>query len=837
MANKPSNHAGIRGVAGHDQSCLSVNSPFPGNMYNSPLFSLIHEHDKGDRGLKSMSMSAMYNQGDDCVYENLAFDMGQNRENKVASQGGSSPHKDHLKDNEQIHYVSYEEDTDGPSMVIPVNELETDLSKELKYLIPIKEYCGRTLHHQKIVYKTIPNACFNCMKMGYFIKECPDMKPQSSQPVPDPEKKDDLQPVGKKNAPRTFKNNKASSSRNRNSFSPLLEEVFDPLDNVDVPSEAQVKSAKDDTPHVDVQLSNSNNDKGKKVSKENVGSFPLSNNDKGKKVSKENVGSFPPNSLVVERGSASTSSSDGEEYSIPNTQVVDKDTEEDIFAAQLQDQDNCVIFCRRFRAKRRRRSLGACASHGRSKVILIVVLTWGMCSDQMSPSSLGTLSSAELWDNSSGGLTEFRQNDGPDAAFFQAGFSSMVQQLSESHNHVTQLECELIGLKEEKLKQEHQNHVYVTRLTDQIRILEQKAELDLQELKRRQNQIEAEVPSLEEQIKSLKSVLHDLNVSEALYSELTAIPKESQTIREHIMILAYEKMLNCQNDLQSTRQERDVSREALSRANNEVQKLRREMQRSAASDAIEKQTKDKEIEALISRNERLETEIQKISLELQVSSAKGALYDEAYSNGQYRALEEQLHKLETEKAGQQDRIRELEEAQRCFYDRVLSNEDTAQASREQGLQIQEDSYSVLGCDTARRSPDGHSSTQEEISDLRKEFDEARAGGELEGEFQPLVGKELKVIKEQVQAIKKHEATSSWVEVITKTQKKVERRRSGFGSQRRAKAKRYQPPPPPSSHVRGATKTHNSFACEDHRPQRSRPTQGRSEGAHGTNGDR
>ncbi|MCO5599710.1 hypothetical protein L7F22_053815 [Adiantum nelumboides] len=113
-----------------------------------------------------------------------------------------------------------------------------------------------------------------------------------------------------------------------------------------------------------------------------------------------------------------------------------------------------------------------------------------MCSDQMSPSSLGTLSSAELWDNSSGGLTEFRQNDGPDAAFFQAGFSSMVQQLNESHNNVTQLECELKALKEEKLKQEHQNHVYVTRLTDQIRILEQKAELDLQELKRRQNQVD-----------------------------------------------------------------------------------------------------------------------------------------------------------------------------------------------------------------------------------------------------------------------------------------------------------------------------------------------------------
>ncbi|KAI5071723.1 hypothetical protein GOP47_0013974 [Adiantum capillus-veneris] len=258
---------------------------------------------------------------------------------------------------------------------------------------------------------------------------------------------------------------------------------------------------------------------------------------------------------------------------------------------------------------------------------MLARVTQGMCSDQMSPSSQGTLFSAELWDNSSGGLAE-SQNDGPVAGLFQAGFSSMVQQLSESHNHVAQLECELKSLKEEKLKREYQNHVCVTRLKDQIRILEQKTDLDLEELKRRQNQIEAEVPSLEEQIKSLKYVLHDLNISETLYSELTSIPKESRTIREHILILAYEKMLKYQNDLQSTRHERDTSREALSRANDEVQKLRREMQRSAASDAVEKQAKDKEIEALISRNEQLETELQNISLEVQVSSAKGALYDE-----------------------------------------------------------------------------------------------------------------------------------------------------------------------------------------------------------------
>ncbi|MCO5572003.1 hypothetical protein L7F22_025754, partial [Adiantum nelumboides] len=67
-----------------------------------------------------------------------------------------------------------------------------------------------------------------------------------------------------------------------------------------------------------------------------------SNNEKGKKVSKENVGRSPPNSPVVERDATSSSSSDGERYSIPNTQAVNKVIEEDIFAAQFQDQDNVI---------------------------------------------------------------------------------------------------------------------------------------------------------------------------------------------------------------------------------------------------------------------------------------------------------------------------------------------------------------------------------------------------------------------------------------------------------------------------------------------------------------
>ncbi|MCO5571157.1 hypothetical protein L7F22_024891 [Adiantum nelumboides] len=131
--------------------------------------------------------------------------------------------------------------------------IEIDLSKDLKYAIPVKDSCGRTLHIKKVVYKTLPNACFNCMKLGHFIKECPELKKEDPVPAAtEPEKKDDFQPVERKSVSRSFKNNKASSSRNRNSFSPLLKEVFDPLEYTKDQGDAQPQMANENASHSDI---------------------------------------------------------------------------------------------------------------------------------------------------------------------------------------------------------------------------------------------------------------------------------------------------------------------------------------------------------------------------------------------------------------------------------------------------------------------------------------------------------------------------------------------------------------------------------------------------------
>ncbi|MCO5551021.1 hypothetical protein L7F22_004516 [Adiantum nelumboides] len=137
------------------------------------------------------------------------------------------------------------------------------------------------------------------MKMGHFIKDCPDLKPQTPPAEASTEKKDDFQNVAKTCVPKNNKGNKASSCRNRNSFSPLLEDVFDPLVCT------------------------------------NPVLYPQHDNAKS-----PNINSHEKATSII-----SDSSSDAESEGIPNTQLEETMVaEEDLFAAQLQAHDNMVKF-------------------------------------------------------------------------------------------------------------------------------------------------------------------------------------------------------------------------------------------------------------------------------------------------------------------------------------------------------------------------------------------------------------------------------------------------------------------------------------------------------------
>ena len=49
------------------------------------------------------------------------------------------------------------------------------------------------------------------------------------------------------------------------------------------------------------------------------------------------------------------------------------------------------------------------------------------------------------------------------ANMFKDGFKNMVQQLQDKQSHILKLENEIKQLKEEKMKQEYQNHICVAR--------------------------------------------------------------------------------------------------------------------------------------------------------------------------------------------------------------------------------------------------------------------------------------------------------------------------------------------------------------------------------------
>ncbi|MCO5548271.1 hypothetical protein L7F22_001728 [Adiantum nelumboides] len=67
------------------------------------------------------------------------------------------------------------------------------------------------------------------MKQGHFIKDCPDLKPYEPKEEVGQQNEVAFQPFPKSNTVKTNKGPRNNDNRNRNSYSPLLDDVFDPL--------------------------------------------------------------------------------------------------------------------------------------------------------------------------------------------------------------------------------------------------------------------------------------------------------------------------------------------------------------------------------------------------------------------------------------------------------------------------------------------------------------------------------------------------------------------------------------------------------------------------------
>ncbi|CAM6102354.1 unnamed protein product [Calypogeia fissa] len=325
---------------------------------------------------------------------------------------------------------------------------------------------------------------------------------------------------------------------------------------------------------------------------------------------------------------------------------------------------------------------------------------------------------------------------------FRDEVERLVQQLGDSRILVATLMAEINILHQEKSRQDAQQGLVIKRLEEEVVHLQRQAHKDLGLLKARQDQIELDVPILEEQLKSLKDVLHDLNISETLYVELMATSDEKRSVKAHLQILAYQKMNNMKDALESMRKERNTSREALARENDEVEKLKREMHRTMAEVALRKMESGDEMGALKARNERLEAEVRETRLHLEVLKAKGSMYDEVkekldkseqnvmeaesqkavltaqlqlvndekqqlsstikdkdhcldllnmdkvYLSREVKAQLDHVKKLEQDLERQQEKTKALRSTKKELYDKVLNDGKDNQAANEQRLQAE-----------------------------------------------------------------------------------------------------------------------------------------------------
>ncbi|KAL2609123.1 hypothetical protein R1flu_027696 [Riccia fluitans] len=282
----------------------------------------------------------------------------------------------------------------------------------------------------------------------------------------------------------------------------------------------------------------------------------------------------------------------------------------------------------------------------------------------------------------------------------------------------------------------------ITGLEAELKQLEQQAQTGLAALKSRQRQIELDLPEMDQQLNSLKEVLHDLDVSEPLYAELLAVPEAKRSVKAHIQVLAYEKMKKYREEMETLRKERDTSRESLTRQNDEVERMQREVQRVTAAAVLEKRETEKEMSAIAARNERLEVELKEVLVKVEVLSAKAAIYDEVkdkldqaeisivnadnqravmtatlqvvtdekrrllevvkdkdhcldllsmdkiYITREVKAHQDQVKKLEQELQQQQEKLRALKSTRQELYNRVLTDNRDSLAAHEQRLQAE-----------------------------------------------------------------------------------------------------------------------------------------------------
>ncbi|GLC34009.1 hypothetical protein PLESTB_000828200 [Pleodorina starrii] len=150
----------------------------------------------------------------------------------------------------------------------------------------------------------------------------------------------------------------------------------------------------------------------------------------------------------------------------------------------------------------------------------------------------------------------------------------------------------------------------------------------VREMSARQQELEAAAPLLRMRLEDFRAQLADLRVSDAAYQELRTLPRDSRTALDEVRIAVHEAMAESKSEAEMLRTTLSGAREAGARAEEAAARARMEAARHAA--ALAEREKDLALvtEGMQARIDRLASELESAMVSAQLSSAKGALYDE-----------------------------------------------------------------------------------------------------------------------------------------------------------------------------------------------------------------
>eukprot|EP01137_Pigoraptor_chileana_P014108 Opistho-2@68352 len=144
---------------------------------------------------------------------------------------------------------------------------------------------------------------------------------------------------------------------------------------------------------------------------------------------------------------------------------------------------------------------------------------------------------------------------------------------------------------EEKLKDEmHSRHVMqlnmdtvVRRHQEEYQRMQETTQRELMAVRKRQQEVEAQNPLLRERVEDIKKELASLNISEARFIELKALPEDSLSIRDFVLVKFFEVVQTHKSEASSLSKQNDELRDRLAKKEAECDRRTRAYETLASS--------------------------------------------------------------------------------------------------------------------------------------------------------------------------------------------------------------------------------------------------------------